>query len=171
MSFSWRLSSRWSGSQCEQNRGVPFLSSCFSRAWFSLLLFMALGNPWRRESEGRKGTSPAVQFWLFRGATPTGIKQCKTIRAWLWLQVKQDPALLPGKHRLGWKDGTTSTEERRENSDMEDGQLVKKYRPFKVWSKAHIESVTLMTEVKELWIKLKKALLSFPKLEFSTCGL
>lgn len=131
---------------------------------------MAFGNLGRSERRARKGISPALCFGLFRGAAPIGINQCKTIRAWLWLQVKQDPALLPGKHLLGWKEGTTNTGERRENRDTEDGQLVKSYRLFKVWSKAHSESVTFMTEVKELRVKLKKALLSFPRLGFSTCG-
>lgn len=135
---------------------------------------MAFGNVVRSEHRGRKGTSPAHCFWLFRGATPSGINQSKTIRAWLWLRVKQDPALLPGKHLLGWREGTTNTRERRETWDMEDGkklQLVKNYRPFKVWFKAPTESVTLLTEVRKLWTKLRKDVLIFPVLGFLTCGL
>lgn len=85
--------------------------------------------------------------------------------------MKQDPALLPGKHLLGWREGTTNTGERRENRDKEDGQSIKSYRSFKVSSKAHAKSVTLTTEVKGLWIRLKKADLIFAKLEVSTRGL
>lgn len=35
--------------------------------------------------------------------------------------------------------------------------------------KPSLESVTLTAEVKELWIKVKKTLLTFPKLGLSTC--
>lgn len=81
---------------------------------------MAFGNPGRREHKGRKGTSPAVRFWLFRGATPAGIQQCKSVRAWLWLQVKQDPALWPGKHLLGWN----SNHRREEGEQWHGGRAV-----------------------------------------------
>jgi len=49
--------------------------------------------------------------------------------------VKQDPALLPGKHLLGWKEGTTNTRVRREIQGMEESkklQLVKCYISFKI---------------------------------------
>lgn len=75
--------------------------------------------------------------------------------------MKQDP----GKHLPGWKEGTTDG---KEEGELGCGTM-KATELSRADPKPSLESVTLTAEVKELWIKVKKTLLTFPKLGLSTC--